>query len=239
MIERHLTRLRARHALSEAEEAAVRSLIASTRTVGARTTVIRDRARLDHSTLLLDGLMCRAKDLSDGERQITELHVAGDFADMHSFTLKRLDHQVHTLTECTIGIAPHERVHALTERHPRLARIYWFSTNLDAAIHREWELSLGKRDAAQRLAALFCEMHVRLGLVGLADANGFQLRLTQAELGECVGLTPVHVNRTLKQLREDGLVSFQNWRVELPDIAALRAAADWSDGYLYLDAEPL
>ena len=239
MIERHLTRLRARHALSEAEEAAVRSLIASTRTVGARTAVIRDRARLDHSTLLLDGLMCRAKDLSDGERQITELHVAGDFADMHSFTLKRLDHQVHTLTECTIGIAPHERVHALTERHPRLARIYWFSTNLDAAIHREWELSLGKRDAAQRLAALFCEMHVRLGLVGLADANGFQLRLTQAELGECVGLTPVHVNRTLKQLREDGLVSFQNWRVELPDIAALRAAADWSDGYLYLDAEPL
>ena len=239
MIERHLTRLRARHPLSEAEERAVRGLVDSTRTYAPRTTVIREAERLDHSTLLLDGLMCRYKDLSSGERQITELHVPGDFADMHSFTLKRLDHSVQTLTESVVGIVPHARIKEMTEAFPRLGRIYWFSTNLDAAIHREWELSLGRRDAGQRLAALFCELHVRLGILGLAAPDGFALRLTQAELGECLGLTPVHVNRMLKQLRDDGLVVFQNWRVALLDLPRLRALAEFDEGYLYLDPDDL
>lgn len=239
MIERHLARMRARHPVSDAEEEAIRGLVAETRTVAARTTVIRRGERLDHSTLLLDGLMCRYKDLSDGERQITELNVAGDFADMHSFTLKRLDHSMQAVTECVIGLVPHERLRMTIEAHPRLGRLYWFGTNLDAAIHREWVVSLGRRDATARMAALFCELHVRLGLVGLAEPDGFRLRLTQNELGECLGLTPVHVNRVLKQLREEGLVTFRGRRVELSDVARLRRVADFRDDYLYLRPEAL
>ncbi len=239
MIERHLVKLKARHALSAAEEEAVRGLVAETRTAAARTTVVREGVRLAHSTLLLDGLMCRYRDLRTGERQITELHVAGDFADMHAFTLKRLDHNVMALTRCTIAVVPHERIRALMETHPRLARLYWFGTNLDAAIHREWEMSLGRRTATQRIAALLCELHVRLALVGLADAAGYDLRVTQLDLADCLGLTPVHVNRMLRQLREDGLATFRAGRVELLDLERLRRLADFDEGYLYLSPDDL
>lgn len=239
MIERHLTRLKARHSLSDEEEQAISGLIASTRTVPKRTVAIREGQRLDYSTLLLDGLMARYKDLPSGERQVTELHVPGDFADMHSFTLKRLDHNVQALSECVVGIAPHDRIMALTDAFPRLARLYWFSTNLDAANHREWELSLGRRSAAARVAALFCELNVRLGLVGLTEPSGFRLPLTQTDLAECLGLTPVHVNRTLRQLREDGLASFHNRFVTLLDEPGLRELADFDEAYLYLSPEAL
>lgn len=239
MIERHLTRMRARHPLGPDEERVIRGLISETRRVEARKVVIREGERLDFSTLLLDGLMCRYKDLSNGQRQVTELHVPGDFADMHSFTLKRLDHNVQTLTDCVIGIAPHDHIQRMMETHPRLARLYWFSTNLDAAIHREWEVSLGKRSAAQRTAALFCEMHIRLGLIGMADADGYKFALTQNEIAECLGITPIHLNRTLKELREAGLVEVKGRYVSLLDLARLRGAADFDDGYLYLNPDPL
>src|SRR5207237_5571131 len=122
------------------------------------------------------------KDLQGGERQITELHVPGDFADLHSFTLKKLDHEVMTLTRCRIVLCPHERLQGITERFPHLTRVLWFHTNLDAAIHREWEVSLGRRDAVARLANLFCEMQQRLALVGQADRRGFAVPFTQGRL---------------------------------------------------------
>lgn len=225
--------------MSDAEEAAIRGLVLEERTVEPRTTVIREGEQLSSSTLLLDGLMSRYKDLENGQRQITELHVPGDFADMHSYTLKVLDHSIQALTRSVIAVVPHERIARLIQDHPRLGRIYWFGTNLDAAIHREWVLSLGRRDAPQRTAALFCELQARLGLVGMADDDGFDIRLTQIELGECLGLTSVHVNRVLRQLREMDLVLFKSRRVQILDLPRLRSFADFSADYLYLDAAEL
>lgn len=239
LIDRHLLRVRRRHALSEEEAGVLCGLIAETRDVPTRTIVIRESDRLDHSTLLLDGLMCRYKDLASGERQVTEVHVSGDFADMHSFTLKRLDHNIQTLSPCVIGLAPHDRIEAMMRAHPRLARLYWFGTNLDAAIHREWVLSLGRRSATQRAAAFFCELHIRLGLVDMAEERGFALPITQAELADCLGLTAVHVNRVLRVLREDGLATFDGGRVELTDLDGLRRLAEFDDRYLYLDPDPI
>jgi CRP-like cAMP-binding protein len=235
MIDRHLMKLRARDEIDAQEEAAIRWAVAGTRELPSDRIAIRAGETLDHSTLLLDGVMARYKDLRDGQRQITELHVAGDFADLHSFTLKRLDHNVMAMTQCTVAIVPHERLKAITERHPHLTRVYWFSTNLDAAIHREWEVSLGRRNAASRLASLFCELRVRLGIVGLADADGFQLPLTQAELSECLGMTSIHTNRTLRELREQGLVEFRGGRVAIRDLAGLERLAEFDPAYLYLE----
>jgi CRP-like cAMP-binding protein len=239
LIERHILRLRRRHPVSEEEADVLRGLIAETRDVPTRTVVIRESDRLDHSTLLLDGMMCRYKDLASGERQVTEVHVSGDFADMHSFTLKRLDHNVQTLTPSVIGLAPHDRIEAMMRTHPRLARLYWFGTNLDAAIHREWVLSLGRRSATQRAAAFFCELHIRLGLVGMAEPRGFALPITQAELADCLGLTAVHVNRVLRVLREEALATFDGGRVELLDVDGLRRLSEFDDRYLYLDPDPI
>jgi CRP-like cAMP-binding protein len=179
--------------------------------------------------------MCRYKDLPSGVRQVTELHVPGDFADLHSFTLKRLDHHVGTLTRCQVGLVPHDRLLRMTEENPHLTRLYWFSTNLDAAIHREWEVSLGRRNSLERMAHLFCEMEIRLELVGLASGGRFDLQLTQEELAECLGITPVHVNRTLQQLREDEVVEFRAGQVTIQDRDRLRRIAAFDPGYLYLE----
>ncbi|MBC9033824.1 Crp/Fnr family transcriptional regulator [Sphingomonas sp. JC676] len=238
MIEKHLRKLRARDEVTAEEERVLRALVAEVREVPAKATVIRARQRLTTSTLLLEGLMCRYKDLSEGQRQISELHVAGDFVDLHSFTLKRLDHNIMALTACKIAVVPHERLRALSHDHPHLTRLYWFTTNMDAAVHREWELSLGRRSAVARIAQLLAEMHVRLGLVGLTDGLEFRLPLTQVDLAECVGLTPVHVNRTLKLLREDGAVDMQRGRVRILDLARLHAIAEFNPDYLYLENEP-
>lgn len=235
MIAKHLLKLRARDDISADEEQAIRAAIGETAMLPADHTFITPGKVIDHSTLVLDGIACRYKDLSQGQRQITELHVAGDFADLHSFTLKYLDHSVMTLTPCRIARVPHKALTEITERYPHLTRVYWFGTNLDAAIHREWEVSLGRRSAIQRTANLFCEMQVRLQIVGLASERHYDLPITQAVMAECLGLTPVHVNRVLKELRERSLVEFRSGRVTILDLPGLREMADFDPTYLYLD----
>ncbi|HEY0113663.1 MAG TPA: Crp/Fnr family transcriptional regulator [Allosphingosinicella sp.] len=235
MIDRHLMKLRARDDISAEEEAAIRGVVAEVKDVPADTRIVRAHEPLEVSILLLNGIACRHKDLKDGSRQITELHVGGDFLDLHAFTLKRLDHDVLALTPCTIAAVPHARLREITERLPHLTRVYWFATNLDAAIHREWALSLGRRTAYARVAHLFCELHVRLALVGLAQADGYDFALTQTDLAECLGLTSVHVNRTLKELRENGLLEFRGGRARILDRFGLEAAAEFDPTYLYLE----
>lgn len=238
MIEKLLMKLNVRDRLSAEEEAALRALPAVTKDVPADKTIIRAGEDLNESTLLLDGLMCRYKDLRNGSRQISELHVAGDFVDLHSFTLKRLDHNIMALTPCRIALVPHDRLKRITEDHPHLTRLLWFSTNLDASIHREWVLSLGRRTALARTAHFLCELYVRLGLVGLTDGLSFPLGLTQVDLAECLGLTSVHVNRTLKVLREQGLVEFRNGVVTIADLKGLERVAEFSSDYLSLERRP-
>ncbi|UYY77713.1 Crp/Fnr family transcriptional regulator [Sphingomonas sp. R1] len=239
MIERHLRKLRLRDTISAEEEAALRGTLLDTVVHPAGRTLVRAGEEVNYSTLLLDGLIGRYKDLKNGQRQITHVHVAGDFADLHGFSLKRLDHSLLALTPCTIARAAHSRLRTITETMPHLTRVMWFSTNVDAAIHREWEVSLGRRSAIQRAAHLFCELHVRLGVVGLAEEDGYALAISQAELAECLGLTPVHVNRVLRELRERGLVEFRNGRVAFQDLPGVRRLAEFDPGYLYLDPLPL
>lgn len=235
MIEKLLLKLRARDDVSEEEERALRSAVASVEEVEADRTIVRGGEDLTQCVLLLEGLLCRYKDLRKGERQIMELHVAGDFADLHSFTLKRLDHNVMSLTPCRLALVPHDRLEEISRDHPHLTRLLWFSTNLDASIHREWVLSLGRRTAVARVAHLFCELYVRLGIAGLARELEYDLPLTQADLAECMGLTSVHVNRTLRELREQGLVEFRAGTVRFIDLAGLQRLAEFDPGYLYLE----
>jgi CRP-like cAMP-binding protein len=235
VIDKHLMKLRARDEIDAREEAVIRSAVKEVIQVAADRTVVRANTRLDFCTILLSGIACRQKDLRDGRRQITELQVPGDFTDLHSFTLKYLDHDVAALTDCALAVVPHERVQAITEQYPHLTRIYWFATNLDAAIHREWELSLGRRSALARMAHLFCELFVRLEIVGLVEGLNYQLPLTQMQLAECLGITGVHANRTLQELRATGAVDFAGGRVSILDFDELKRTAEFDPSYLYLD----
>ena len=238
MIEAHLKKLRARDDISAEEEAEIRSLVSDVLDVLPDRTVIRHGQELQHSTLLISGWMARAKDLPNGQRQLAELQVSGDFVDLHGFTLKRLDHDIISISQCRYALVPHDRLKALTERFPHLTRVYWLLTNIDAAIQREWTLSLGQRTAIARMANLFCEMNARLGVIGDSPGDSYAFPLTQVELGECLGLTSVHVNRTLQELRRKGLIELEKQRVTIPDLKALQDVAQFDPAYLYIEKRP-
>jgi CRP-like cAMP-binding protein len=238
MIDAHLKKLRLRDDVSAEEEAAIRGLVAEVREYKADQTVVRRNQELKESLLLLDGWMARTKDLSDGGRQISELQFSGDFTDLHGFTLKRLDHNVVTITACRVGTVPHERILALLERFPHLGRVYWLMTNIDAAIHREWTVSLGRRSSLSRMAHLFCETLERLKVVGLNKGDSYEFPLTQQELSECLGLTAVHVNRTLQELRKRELIQVENRRATILDLPRLKSAGEFDPYYLYLEKRP-
>lgn len=237
MIEAHLQRLRNRDTIGDAEERAIRALITETRRIKAHQVLIRKGDELQHSILLIDGWLGRTVDMKSGVRVFTEIHVTGDFADLHGFTLKRLDHDVLALAESIIALVPHDRLTRLTSEFPHLARVYWFSTNVDAAIHRQWLVSIG-RSARSRMAHLFCELFLRLDVVGLTNGLSYEFPLTQDQLAGCLSLTAVHVNRTLQALRRQSLIELANKRLTILDFAGLQKVAEFDASYLYLDRRP-
>ena len=233
-----LRKLRLRDEVSEREADVLRSAIGDIQTFPAGKTLVRNGQPVSQSTLLIDGMIGRYKDLSDGQRQIMEIHVAGDFTDLHGFLLKRLDHNVGTLTPITVGFVPHERLARITRDEPHLSRMLWLSTLMDASIQREHILSMGRRPALGRIGHLMCELCVRLEVIGLAEGRSFALPLTQLDLADATGLTSIHVNRMLRQLREQGLLTFRGGRVEIHDWDRLRAAAEFDPSYLHLERQP-
>lgn len=235
MLSNHLRKLRLRTSISAEEQRAIEGLVSETRNVRANQAIVRAGEMLSSSLLLLDGWTARTRDLAGGERQITELHIAGDFVDLHGFTLKRLDHDLRAFTPCRFAVIPHERLEKMLAQHPRLARIYWFLTNIDAAIHREWVLSLGQRSALSHMSHLFCEMCVRLDQIGMVENDEFAFPLTQREVAECLGLTAVHANRTVQELRRRELIVLAHRRVKILDRKRLEQLADFDPRYLYLE----
>src|SRR5687768_8880993 len=231
-------KLRARDRISDDEAAILRDSIAEIIELPPGKVLVRAGVELSVCTLLFDGIVGRYKDLADGQRQIMELHVTGDFLDLHSFLLKRLEHNVGSMTPVRMAIVPHEAIRKITEEQPHLTRILWFSTLLDAAIHREKILTVGRRSAVARLAHLFCELAVRLGIVGKADETGYRLDLTQTDLADVTGLTAIHVNRMLKKLRDGGLMTFRGGEVVIHDWEGLQRIAEFDPAYLFLERRP-
>lgn len=228
-------RNRGRNRMSTEEAAALEAGFDGVRAVSARKTLIEKGAPVHHCTLLIEGVMCRYLDDQQGYRQLLGVHIAGDFVDLHGFPLDRLDHDVATLTEARIATIPRERVMGLIARFPNLARILWRSTMLDAAMHREWIFRLGRLGGQGRVAHFFAEMETRLRLAGLGDDRAAPLPINQTDVAEACGLTPVHVNRVLRVLREDGLLTFRSGVIEIGDRRALHRLAEFDDEYLYPD----
>jgi CRP-like cAMP-binding protein len=237
-MDRLLMKLRARDIVNDEEERVLRRSVREVKTVPAGRTIVKAGVTLSDCTLLADGIIARYKDLADGQRQIMELHVPGDFLDLHGFLLKRLEHNVGSLTAVRIALVPHDAARKITEDHPHLARLLWFSTLLDAAIHREHILSVGRRSALARIAHLICELQVRLESVGLSEGRRFALPLTQADIADATGLTSVHVNRMLKRLRDEELVTFRGREVIIQDWERLQRVAEFTSDYLYLERRP-
>lgn len=221
--------------LATEEVAALADAISQTTEYGPGRDIVREHDYCTESNLLISGWAYRYSDLADGRRQTFALHMGGDFVDLHSFQLKRMDHSVRTLTACTVANVPHENLTRITDRFPHLTRQLWYSTLIDAAIMRRWMLGLGQRSAVENTAHLFCEILYRTRLVGLSEDHAFNFPLTQSEIGEALGISAVHTNRVLQQLRAQKLIVTLGRTVKILDLAELERVAGFDPTYLNLD----
>ena len=233
-----ITKLEARDCLSHEEKALLGGLFNRQRDIAAGEDIVREGDRPWESTLLLEGFSGRYNLLRDGSRQITALHVTGDFVDLHAFLLKKMDHGITALTRCLVATAPHDRLRELTDRHPHLTRLLWLSTLIDGAIHRQWLVAMGRHSSVAQLAHMICELYVRLRDVGQTHDNRFRLPLTQTQMADMLGLSSIHVNRILRELREQGLMTWSSGEIAISDWDGLVRLAEFDPTYLSDMPEP-
>jgi CRP-like cAMP-binding protein len=221
--------------LQENERQALLELPITIRTYGPDQDIFRDGDRPSECCLILEGFAFRYKLLADGRRQILAFHTPGDIPDLQSLHLKVIDHSLGTLVRTRTALISLHDLRALCRQYPGLAAVLWRDTLIDAAMFREWMVGLGRRSAHERIAHLLCEMTLRLAAVGLSDSRSCDLPITQLELGDALGLTAVHVNRVLQDLRRDGVIVLSASRLIVLDWQSLRAIANFDPTYLHQD----
>ena len=225
---------RLRHELRDEEKQALEDAVAETIELAPRSLLVDRGERVESSFYLVEGTMLRYLDNSRGERQLVGLNVAGDFVDLHGFPMKRLDHNLCSLDQVVLAKVPHKTIVNLIDEFPHLARALWFSTMLDAAMHREWIFRLGRLNAEGRIAHLISETAERLRIVGLYDGKNLPVHLLQRDYAEACGITSVHANRSFKTLRERGILNPQGGgKIEILDEKALNRLGEFEGDYLY------
>ena len=225
--------------LTPEERQALLDLPMKVQAIGADQDIVREGDRPSRCCLVLQGFACRYKMTLPGKRQIMAFHISGDIPDLQSLHLSILDHSLGTITPCEVGFIRHEDVRDLVRRFPRIGDAFWRDTLVDAAIFRAWMVGMGRREAYGRIAHLLCELLVRLRAVELADDHAFNLPVTQAELGDALGLSTVHVNRVLQELRGNDLITLRGGFLTVLDWDGLKTAGEFDPAYLQLDREHL
>lgn len=204
--------------------------------VEKQRTLVREGDPVSHCYLVLSGYCVRLKYVGSGGRQIVSIHMKGDLVDMPNALLGIADHGVQALTACTLAKLPIEALQQLSDRIPAIKDALWYDTLVDASIHREWVANVGRRDALTRIAHLLCEFGLKMDAVGLEQLN-YELPMTQDQLADATGLTPVHVNRVLQALATDRLIERVTPKsVIIGDWKRLAAAGDFQPAYLHLDS---
>ena len=198
--------------------------------------IVRERDRTTHSCLMLSGFSVRHKIVGSGFRQIVAIHMKGEMVDLQNSLLGTADHSVQMLTAGEVAMIPREEIVRIAFERPEVGKAMWTDTLVDGAIFREWIANVGRRDARTRLAHLLCEFGLRLKHAGLAEETGYELPMTQEQLADATGLTPVHVNRTIKSLEAEGLITRSSPRaVIIGDWKKLAERGDFDSGYLHMD----
>lgn len=225
-------------ALSEPEKAAILGLPVTVRQMRADHDIVREKDRPTQSCLVLDGWLCRYKILETGTRQIFSFHVSGDVPDLQSLFLRIMDHNLGALVQSTVAFIQHDSVKALAKDFPRIGELLWRETLVDAAIFREWIVGMGRRDAAARIAHVLCELFVKQQAVGLTRGYTCDFPLTQSVLGDALGLSTVHVNRSLMELRGRGLIRLEKHVLTMLKWEELQEEAGFDPMYLHFDRVP-
>ena len=205
----------------------------STRTIDARRDLIREGDAPRSVYLILKGWACHYRTLQDGRRQIVDFAIAGDLCDLNLFILDRMDHSIGAITRLQVAEIGREVLHRVVTTHPNITTALWWQELVSKSIHREWIVNVGQRSAQERISHLFCEMFLRLESVGLTDGFSCDFAPTQQDIAEATGLTPVHVNRTIQELRRAGLIVLERQRLTILDMLALQSLALFNAEYLH------
>jgi CRP-like cAMP-binding protein len=233
-----LRKLDVRDRMSAEERDLIDALPNRTMLLQKNEELVRQGSRPRESCLVLEGYAARLHTLENGKQQISGIYVPGDFVDLHSLLLKVMDHSVIAFGPCRVAYVPHKSLHAITDRAPHLTRLLWLSTLIDAAILRTWVVSSGRRTSLQRFAHFLCELYTRLDVVGLVQNHTFHFPASQADVGDILGLSTVHVNRTLQELRATGCVAWTRDAITISDFDRLSRIGDFDSLYLNLFREP-
>lgn len=226
--------------LDPADIAAIRHISRHSRLYRAHDTLVHQESRPDFVCLILTGIGFRYRYLPDGRRQILGYLLPGDLCDTHFVISNECDHSVGLLCDSEVAIIGTGDLMSTMVAHPKIERALLMSALVEAAIMREWLINIGQRDAIQKLAHFFCEITARLQALGEVNLDGsYSIPVTQTELADTVGLTPVHVNRSLQRLRGDGLLVWTKRRLTILNREMLELIAGFDEHYLRLDAAPI
>ncbi|MHC2021342.1 Crp/Fnr family transcriptional regulator [Methylobacterium sp. CM6247] len=221
--------------LSESDRAALEGISRPVERVSARTDLIREGDKPRGILLVLEGMAYRYKQRRDGTRQIVAYLVPGDMGDLDGGYLDKADHSIGTFSACTVMWIDPDTLERIGQSHPQVARAMRMSTLVDEATLREWLLNVGRRSSIERLAHLFSELLARLQVVGLAIDDSYELPITQSELADTTGITPVHVNRSLQELRRQGLIDLKGGTLRILNVVELKQLAGFTPNYLHLN----
>ncbi|MGE5564177.1 MAG: Crp/Fnr family transcriptional regulator [Bacillota bacterium] len=225
-------------AFSDSDRAAVLALPFTLKTMERHHFVVRERELANHSSVLLSGTAVRSKIVATGHRQILSIHIRGETVDLQNSLLRVADHSVEMITAGRIAAIPRCEMTRLAFERPAIGTAMWKETLVDASIFREWLTNVGRRDARTRIAHLLCEFSLRLKVAEMGEHNGYELPMSQEQLGDATGLTSMHVNRTLKALERDGLIERLHPRsIHIGDWRKLAEAGDFDSGYLHLRSD--
>ena len=228
-----VARLSAIASLDQADAARIAQLPIRLQNLPSGHDIAREGDRVDQCCMLVDGYLMRHKIGAEGKRQIMSWHVPGDIPDLYSLHLNPMDHNITTLGPAVVGYIAHDALHETLNASVSLTHICWRETLVDASAFREWVVNLGKRGALARIAHMLCELLARLRMVGLAEDNRFSFPASQIDVADATGMTPVHANRMIQQLRARNVVIWEGARVRISDPAALATLAEFDDSYLH------
>ncbi len=218
--------------LTAEERAAVANLPATIKIFAANEDIVREGDRPSVVALVVEGFVCRYVLVPSGKRQIMSFHIPGDIPDLHSLFIDVMDHSLAALVPTKMALIPHDVMCRLIDGNPRIAHRLWRETLIDAAIFRKWIVGIGRRSAYARIAHMFCEFVTRMKAVGLADGDTCKLPFTQAMIGDALGLSTVHVNRTLQELRSKNLIKLSGGSLTVRDWQGLQQAGEFDPAYL-------
>lgn len=221
--------------LDAQDRSAILALPFKVRMVERNHFVVREREPATHSCLMMSGYSVRTKIVGSGNRQIVSIHMKGEMVDLQNSLLETADHSVQMLTASKVALIPRHEIIKLALDRPNVGLAMWMDTLVDASIFREWVANVGRRDARTRIAHLLCEFSLRLKAAGLGEDGLYELPMTQEQLADATGLTSVHVNRTIKVLEAEGLITRSNPRsIYIGDWRKLAETGDFDSNYLHM-----